>query len=311
MNVLLHLITYASLALFVLAVAVRFVRIQNYPLHLRWEVYPVPHEGKRAEHHGGSRMEEVDWWEKPIKKDKIVELKFMLEEMILIKALFINNFKLWLRSFPFHIGLYILGGFIALLGIGAIVELAGGTIGAGGGTLGKLIGMLTVLSGAVGLILALAGAVGLLIMRLTDEDLKPFTNFSHIFNLVFVGIALGLSLIAWLAVDHDFALLRGYVSSIITFKASEPTGSSLVSASVVVGSIFLAYMPLTHMSHFFVKWFTWHKIRWDDEPNVKGGRIDLMIQDALQYPVSWSADHIGGDGKKTWADVATEEIDQS
>jgi hypothetical protein len=69
----------------------------------------------------------------------------------------------------------------------------------------------------------------------------------------------------------------------------------------------LAYIPLTHMSHFFVKWFTWDKIRWDDEPNVKGGRIEKMVEQALMYPVSWSADHIRGNGKKTWADVATEE----
>jgi hypothetical protein len=64
------------------------------------------------------------------------------------------------------------------------------------------------------------------------------------------------------------------------------------------------------MSHFFVKWFTWHKIRWDDEANVKGGRIEAMIQQALTSPVSWSADHVHGDGKKTWAQVAMEEIEK-
>ena len=69
----------------------------------------------------------------------------------------------------------------------------------------------------------------------------------------------------------------------------------------------VAYIPLTHMSHFFVKWFTWHRLRWDDSANVRGGRIELMIQQALTYPVSWSASHIAGDGKKTWAQVATEQ----
>jgi len=31
----------------------------------------------------------------------------------------------------------------------------------------------------------------------------------------------------------------------------------------------------------------------------------------LQYPISWSADHIAGDGKKTWAEAATEEMSDS
>ena len=83
-----------------------------------------------------------------------------------------------------------------------------------------------------------------------------------------------------------------------------------MSASVLTLSLLVAYIPLTHMSHFFVKWFTWHKIRWDDEPNVKGGRIEILIQNALQSPVSWSADHVNADGRKTWADIATEEIER-
>jgi len=40
---------------------------------------------------------------------------------------------------------------------------------------------------------------------------------------------------------------------------------------------------------------------------VKGGRIEKMIEQALMCPVSWSAGDIRGNGKKTWADVATQE----
>jgi hypothetical protein len=59
------------------------------------------------------------------------------------------------------------------------------------------------------------------------------------------------------------------------------------------------------MSHFFTKYFLWHDIRWQDEPNMRGGAIEAKIQEYLKYPVSWSAAHIGGDGKKNWVDVAT------
>jgi nitrate reductase gamma subunit len=309
MTIALHLITYVSIIVFVVAVAVRFRRIQHYPLHLRWEIYPVPHEGKRAEH-GGSRLEETDWWTKPQKPSKWTELKFMIPEMVFIKALFENNRKLWYRSFPFHFGLYLMAGFAGLLALGVVLELAGVPFDASSAPATELLKGATTVIGVAGLVLGILGAVGLLIMRFSDEDLKPYTNFSHIFNLLFIMAGLGLMFSAWLTVDRDFSLMRGYLASLITFNVAAPTGSALVSAACLTLSLMVAYIPLTHMSHFFVKWFTWHKIRWDDEPNVKGGRIEVLIQDALQRPVSWSADHVGADGKKTWADIATEEVEK-
>jgi hypothetical protein len=120
-----------------------------------------------------------------------------------------------------------------------------------------------------------------------------------------------LILIFWGAVDNDFSILRRYVSSLITLNLSVSTGTGLGDIAVLLTALLIAYIPLTHMSHFFVKWFTWHKIRWDDEPNVKGGRIEVLIQNALQGKVTWSADHIGADGKKNWVDIAVEEIKKS
>ncbi|MBL7040297.1 MAG: nitrate reductase, partial [Pirellulaceae bacterium] len=69
-------------------------------------------------------------------------------------------------------------------------------------------------------------------------------------------------------------------------------------------------IPLTHMSHFFTKWFMYHDIRWSDEPNLPGGKLEQQIATALQYPVSWSASHIRGDGKRTWADIATSGVEE-
>ena len=33
-------------------------------MHVRWELYPVPHEAQKA-HYGGSYLEESEWWKKP------------------------------------------------------------------------------------------------------------------------------------------------------------------------------------------------------------------------------------------------------
>ena len=158
--------------------------------------------------------------------------------------------------------------------------------------------------------LTLAGGLGLLIKRLTDEDLKPFTTFGHIFNLLFFIVALGIAAWYFVAFDSQPLLgdLRGVVQGLVTLKAVEMTAPLFVH--VVILALLLAYIPYTHMSHFFVKYFLYHDIRWDDEPNLKGGPYEARIGEVVGYRPTWSAEHVGADGKKNWADIATEEVDK-
>lgn len=300
MDVYLYLLTYAAVVVFLVAVIARALRIKNYPLNVRWELYPVPHEGKRSEH-GGSKMEEVDWQQKEHPKDVVREMKFMLEEMVFIKALKEHNPKLWRFSFPFHFGLYMSAAFAALIILLAVLGILDVEV-------GEPIPMVVGLLGVVSFGLVLIGGLGLLYMRLTDSDMRPYTTAAHIFNLLFIGATVGLLLSVIATTGGDVQPFTDFVRGLVTFQAQATPPEPLVMASIIAAAVLLAYIPLTHMSHFFVKWFTWHKIRWDDEHNVRGGRIEKMIEQALQYPVSWSADHIKGDGKKSWADVATEEL---
>lgn len=308
MNQVAHLAAYAAIVIFAVAIAVRFFRIRHYPVNMRWEIYPIPHEGARSAY-GGSKMEETDYWKKNHKPDSLSEMKFMLQEMIFIKALFEHNRKLWWRSFPFHFGLYILAGFIALLGLGAVMQLAGVPMGPEAAGIGRIVSGLTVALGVTGMVMSLIGGIGLLYLRIFDPELRGYSNPSHYFNLTFISVVELMGLVAWWTVDPQFTFCRNFVAGLMT---ANPTvgGSALMSATILAASVLIAYIPLTHMSHFFVKWFTWHKLRWDDTPNVRGGRIEKMIQEALTYPVTWKADHIKGDGKRTWADVATEEMKQ-
>jgi hypothetical protein len=78
--------------------------------------------------------------------------------------------------------------------------------------------------------------------------------------------------------------------------------------SITLLGALLAYIPLTHMSHFVGKYFAYHSIRWGDEPNLRGGKFEPEIQKLLSRPVSWAAPHINADGKKNWVDLATEEM---
>ncbi len=61
---ILLVLPYLSVAVFVIAVAVRALKLARLPLHLRWELYPVAHEKGRASY-GCSYLEEPDWWTKP------------------------------------------------------------------------------------------------------------------------------------------------------------------------------------------------------------------------------------------------------
>ncbi len=293
-------IVYFSAVVFVAAVAYRFVRISRMPRQVRWEIYPLPHEGERAKH-GGSRMEELDHWTKPRHKDHVAELKFMLPEMILLKGLWDHNRKLWYRSFPFHFGLYLLIGCLAILMLDAVLAVAGVALE------GLLHPIAALLFGAGGA-LALVGTLGLLVARMTDEDMKPYTNPSHFFHLGLFLVVLGLLAAVFIESGFTVKTFASWAGALVTLDTSAALGGTLAAWTLASTALLIAYVPLTHMSHFFVKWFTWHQIRWDDEPNVKGGRIEKMIEKALSAPITWAAPHIGADGKKSWADVATEEV---
>jgi hypothetical protein len=54
-----------------------------------------------------------------------------------------------------------------------------------------------------------------------------------------------------------------------------------------------------------MKYFLYHDIRWGDQPTQDNLATQEKIGAMLNFHVSWSAPHIKGDGKKTWAEVAT------
>ena len=120
MITLAYIISYLGIAFFLVAVAARFVMWSKMPMHLRWELYPVAHEGGGRAAYGGSYLEESDWWQKPRQVSLVGELKSMVPEILFLVALREHNRKLWTRSFPFHFGLY-------LVAAATILMIAGGS----------------------------------------------------------------------------------------------------------------------------------------------------------------------------------------
>jgi len=59
------------------------------------------------------------------------------------------------------------------------------------------------------------------------------------------------------------------------------------------------------MSHFIGKYFTYHSVRWSDQPLRQGDRMEKKLAEYLTYKPTWAARHVGADGTRTWAQVAT------
>jgi nitrate reductase gamma subunit len=302
MTPFIYVIIYAAAIVFVLACIVRVVRYARVPVHLRWELYPVPHEDPDRVKHGGSYFEELEWWNKPTHFNLLGELRFMVPEMLFLKGLHEFNRMLWYRSFPFHFGLYLLIGTLAMLTLGAALSVFAPTLMAH--PLGYALSWLPTLTGTAGLGLALLGALGLLVRRVTDEDLKIYTTKGDIFNLLFFIVAFGVVAAGCLVRPTSAPDLLAISKGLITFDTSiEIPG--LLAAGLFLSGILVAYIPMTHMSHFIAKYFTYHSVRWDDAPNRRGGKLEARLAEYLTYRPTWAAAHVGADGKKTWAQVAT------
>jgi nitrate reductase gamma subunit len=307
------LLSYVATVVFLAAIAFRAVRILRLPISMRWELYPVAHEKGRARY-GGSYLEEPAWWTKPRRSSRVGELKVMIPEILLLAGVWHHNREHWFRSFPFHFGLYLLAGLIVLLLAGGIATAAGANVSADGTAAEALLYHITYVVGYTGLGLGLIGALALLERRIFNANYREYTKKADYFNLLFFIAALVVALIAHATADPEFAGVRAYFARLVTFdftsaEAGLPWPTGIGIAEIALASLLIAYIPLTHMSHFFTKWFTYHQIRWSDEPNVRGGKIERQVAMALQYPVSWAAPHIRGDGRKTWAEVATADVE--
>ncbi len=298
-----------GLVLFAAGAIGRIVRFARMPRHLRWELYPVPREGARSAY-GGSHLEELDWWTRPLPRGGLAETRAMAREVLLLSGVREHNRPLWIWSWPFHAGLYLITCCALLLAAGGVAESALGAplTAAATPALWRQAAALTRWLAWAGPSLAAVGLIGLIARRALDRELRAVTSAAEFANLVFLLAALLAGLHARLAVDPSAALLRARVAEILTGSAGAAAGAAVWPVDLEIGlfAIFIAYLPLTFMSHLYMKFFTYHQVRWDARPRRPGEPLDPRIAAALGYPVTWAAPHVGGDGRRTWADLARE-----
>ena len=304
----LQLLLYFAVLFFVVAIVAKTVKIARMPIHLRWDLYPVPHEkGKGA--YGGSYFEEIDWWTKPKNFSLFSELKEMGKEILFIHSLFRHNRPLWLFSFPFHFGMYCLIAHGVLLLIGAILTAAGiEVLWSSQNIVVAAIFYLTLALGKAGWLLSAFGALGVLLSRLFNWRLRGSSVLSDYANLIVLLALFAVGVLSSFTIDTGYSIQRAFIADFITIKSVSALPGLLI-AQLWVLILLLIYFPFTHMTHFIGKYFTYHKIRWEDEPNVAGSKIEEAVSAALGYRINWSASHIKSGA--TWAEAATEETTES
>lgn len=244
-SIALYCFLYGGAAVFLLGCLVRILQYATDSVHLRWELYPV-REGNPSRFN-------------------------ILYEIIFLKSLHDANRTLWLRSFPFHIGLY-------LLTLSAVVVIAVAT--SGGESFRPAARLLYRTTGIGGLLLSLAGALGLLSRRIMDRELRAVTTSGDLFNLSFFAITLTLLLSAALSPvpgSGPVEILRRAMNFDTSVRPP-----AMLAAGLMLGSMLLAYIPMTHMAHCITRCFTCHNLQINDEPDT-GDPFDQRMAAYLGY----------------------------
>lgn len=284
----LSLIAYLSIILFVGISVYKAYRFAKMPMHGRMELYPLPKE--KGFEHGGGFYEEESWWKKPHEVSHVREITEMLKEILFIKKLFENQKPLWWISYALHLGIYLLMAWTILLVVGAASELNGIIIDSTS-FWGLLIYYLTFVTGILGLALGAFGSGLLLLRRMFDNTLKKYTTPQEYFNLFLIFAALVSGILTW-GGDLSFNAARAVTANLISFTTFNATG--LQTLNVILVGIMLIYIPLSKMSHYVGKYFTFHTVLWDNTPNLKGSSVEQKMKNASSFrpTTTWSAPHM-------------------
>ncbi|MFZ0337763.1 MAG: respiratory nitrate reductase subunit gamma [Terracidiphilus sp.] len=302
MTAAVYLAMYAGLLIFFAGCLRRVFVYARTPLHLRWELYPLPHEHPYRAAYGGSYFETQEWWRQPQVANRRGEWRVMIEEILFLKSLRAFNRRLWLPSFLFHLGLYLA---IAAIGCATLALMYGQLF-----TALQIAGFVHALAAfatcaaAIGGLLIVAGACWLLMRHAADPALKNSTHAGDIFNLLFFIAACALLIGGYLLRAPGMASLGEFARGGLHFDRAVRIGPGF-AAGLILASILVAYIPFTHMAHFIAKYFTWHAVRWDDRRNERGSVMEGEVAASLNYKPTWSAPHVGADGQRTWAEIAT------
>ncbi len=283
---ILTLLCWAALIGFIGLSIKKAMDFAKLPQHGRQDLYPIPLEEDEKIKYGGSYMEEDKWYEKKRHHNRKGEILDMLAEMLFIKKLFVNQNKFWWFSYSMHLGMYAAIAWSVLVLIAAFFPNA-------------VFIFLSTLAGIAAGVLMTVGVVGLLCKRLFVKEYRIYTTPQEYFNLIMLLLLSGLGLVNWLG-DMQFAFGRNIAKAMFTLQPLSnfyPDGVPLTLTLFILVLAFMSfYIPLSKLSHYVGKYFSFHKVIWDNEPNMPGSKIEANIINAAKKPknpdaLKWEAPH--------------------
>ena len=281
----LTLLLLAAVAIFLIGNIARVIRTLRMPKAVRWELYPVPKGPRERQLYGGSYFEDSEWWTKPQKTSRLGELRFLLKEIFTLHLVRKNFPALWPWSMALHWGLYL---YIAAFAGAIKLRLL---------HISSFNGII-LWEFRVACLIGTLGALGLIVTRCAHSRLRPFTTRGTLFHLFFLLAIFGTGAVSAVSASNAFP-------SPIAADLS-PAAARLgviASAHLILLAGFLVYFPFTHLTHMYMKYFTWHRVRWDDDAATHDPAHDNELSAALARPISWHAAHISGTGAHTWNDA--------
>lgn len=251
-----------------------FMKYSKLSRHSRFDLYPIPTEGSGRAAYGGSYLEEDRWWEKERTYDHGSEIRYLVNEMIFIKKLRDNQASLWLPSFLFHAGIYLLFAWSVMLIPGAFFP-------------SSVMVMVLFTVGGIGFTFATVGALLLLYRRLSDPAFKGNTAPVDYFNLLLILLVLTTGIYCWTSIVSPLAVAHGVLTM------SLPPLPVFLAVHLVLLGIMLVYIPLSKMGHYAGKFFAFHKVLWDNDPNLPGSDVERGVRESAAQPArtQWSAPH--------------------
>lgn len=292
--------TWGAIAVFLLVLSCRVLAMARLPLHLRWELAPIPGEKAKGSH-GGSFLEEYEWWTRPRKKSAIDPLIYMAWEIFLLRGVWKHNRSLWPLSLALHAGLYLSAGALCFQGLSLILSASD----SGAALAGICLDIASPVAFCAFLFGTL-GAAGLLLKRALDAELRCATRRGAYFNLLLLAAVFSSGLWARLASSDAARDVDRFLRALAGFQGECEIASPLVLHAALV-SLFLICLPFTSMIHFAAKYFTYHHVLWNDRP--LDGRMERKVSGLLSQPVEWMSGRAGSGSRGSWAEIALEKAE--
>ncbi len=263
---MLHYLLLSSFAIFFIAILLNFSKYFR-AVHLRCEVYPIPHETNHK--YGGSYYEWSEWWKRSFERPRRWKLKAILEILLINRKKMSLQPKHWFATFMFHLGIFFHAIWILIWILCAFFSISA-----------KILKMVSPLA-FVGSILMLAFGIYLFLRKLR-APLRYYVPLRDHILLIFVLLLSSTGLLAFL---QDFYI---YPKDLQLFFESFKTVHLILYSALILS------LPLTKVTHYIALIFT-HLLLWDNEKMNE--KLEKRLKKKLYYKVEWKAQHIA---KKTW-----------